>query len=283
VQRPVITTAAGLLILVFLGPVRAEERHHFPVKLELQDTGTSTIQILATNGNPCAMHVDVRFLVAENVEDLPAEAWRTVVPAQAVDVPILTLTRRMDRGYRCQYRYHAYPKAPPAGAREADFAYWLPYEHETKYRVIQGYMGGFSHKDKYALDFEMPVGTIITAARAGVVVNTKADSSRGGPDSSLLDEANYVEILHDDGTLARYVHLDHNGVLVKKGEAVRPGQAIGKSGQTGFTDMPHLHFEVLSMQDGRIWESRPTSFVGPTGPLHPVAGQDYVACHPRRP
>ena len=51
-------------------------------------------------------------------------------------------------------------------------------------------------------------------------------------------------VLHDDGSMASYVHLDYEGVLVNLGDKVETGQAIGISGMTGFTTLPHLHLVI---------------------------------------
>src|SRR5690625_5722784 len=56
--------------------------------------------------------------------------------------------------------------------------------------------------------------------------------------------ANFVRILHDDGSMALYAHLDYGGVSVRDGQRVKRGQRIGRSGNTGFSTGPHLHFVV---------------------------------------
>jgi murein DD-endopeptidase MepM/ murein hydrolase activator NlpD len=56
--------------------------------------------------------------------------------------------------------------------------------------------------------------------------------------------ANFIRILHDDGSMALYAHLAVDGVLVRIGQEVTAGQRIGLSGNTGFSTGPHLHFAV---------------------------------------
>jgi murein DD-endopeptidase MepM/ murein hydrolase activator NlpD len=56
--------------------------------------------------------------------------------------------------------------------------------------------------------------------------------------------ANFIRLLHDDGTMSLYAHLKSDGVLVRPGQRVTAGQRIGLSGNTGFTTGPHLHFAV---------------------------------------
>jgi len=133
-------------------------------------------------------------------------------------------------------------------ARHDDrYVYELPYATGTEHLVGQGYDGAFSHRGVKAIDWNMPEGTPIYAAREGVVVNFEDKYARGGPDESLSEQANFIMIRHDDGTIANYVHLMRGGVRVQKGQHVRQGQFLGLSGNTGFTTGPHLHFEVFKI------------------------------------
>jgi murein DD-endopeptidase MepM/ murein hydrolase activator NlpD len=76
-------------------------------------------------------------------------------------------------------------------------------------------------------DFKMPVGTPVHAARKGVVVKLKTDSSVGGGNRKYEDDANYIIIRHSDGTLGNYAHLQNNGSTVKVGQYVLAGdQAV---------------------------------------------------------
>lgn len=123
------------------------------------------------------------------------------------------------------------------------YIYDLPFKTGIGYEVVQGYGGMFSHKNIAALDFGMPEGTPIYAARDGVIYATKDDSNEGGPFSKYGKKANYIMIKHSDGSIGCYWHLQRNGVVTKKGK-VRKGQLIGYSGSTGFVLRPHLHFSV---------------------------------------
>ncbi|MBN8674582.1 MAG: M23 family metallopeptidase [Chitinophagales bacterium] len=123
------------------------------------------------------------------------------------------------------------------------YVYELPFKKGDKYKVVQGYGGLFSHRDIAALDFEMPVGTPVHAARGGIIYSYKDNSNEGGIFSKYKNKANYIIIKHDDGSFGCYWHLQKNGVLVKKGK-VNKGQQIGISGATGLVLRPHLHFSV---------------------------------------
>lgn len=124
--------------------------------------------------------------------------------------------------------------------------YSLPFFKHSSIKLTQKPGGIFSHKGVFAYDFAMPIGTPILAAKSGRVVMVKDDSSIGGNDKNFLNQANYVCIYHADGSVANYAHLNTKGVLVREGEFVNQGQLIAYSGNTGYADGPHLHFELLN-------------------------------------
>jgi murein DD-endopeptidase MepM/ murein hydrolase activator NlpD len=73
--------------------------------------------------------------------------------------------------------------------------------------------------------------------------------------------ANYIRIVHDDGTMGLYAHLKPEGVLVRVGQRVKTGQRIGFSGNTGYTSGPHLHF-ALQVNRGMQLVSIPFRMTG---------------------
>ncbi|WP_308116427.1 M23 family metallopeptidase [Chryseobacterium sp. GVT01B] len=128
---------------------------------------------------------------------------------------------------------------------DADYTYDLPFQKGKSFNVYQGYNGIFSHQNENSLDFVMPEGTEITAAREGKVIDAVQNNNTGCPTSSCANQANYISILHSDGTIAQYFHLKQNGVKVKIGDEVKKGDLIGLSGNTGWTNGPHLHFQCF--------------------------------------
>jgi len=98
-----------------------------------------------------------------------------------------------------------------------------------------------------ALDFAMPIGTPIYAARDGVVTETKDDSDIRGFEDSFRKHCNLIRVKHDNDEYTVYVHLKYKGVCVKKGQKVKEGKLIGYSGDTGYTNYPHLHFAVQEL------------------------------------
>jgi murein DD-endopeptidase MepM/ murein hydrolase activator NlpD len=142
--------------------------------------------------------------------------------------------------------------------------YALPYAPGEAYPVSQGFHGSYSHTggDAFAIDFKMDEGTHVHAARAGVVVGSRDDSSNGGPSKKYEWDANYILIQHTDGTLGHYVHLQKGGNRVKVGDMVKAGDWIGKSGNTGHTTGPHLHFAVFKAANGKARQTFPIRFNG---------------------
>ena len=168
-----------------------------------------------------------------------------------------------DTGQRWEYSYTNFYKLGSNVATHDDTAvYQLPFAPGAKYKVTQGYNGSFSHKGSnlYAIDWQMPEGTPVYAARGGLVVKVRDDSDKGGESMKFDKFNNYVLIRHEDGTLGHYCHLKKAGVVVKPGQTVRAGQLIAHSGNTGFSSGAHLHFSVFKTKDGKDRVSIPVKF-----------------------
>ncbi len=140
------------------------------------------------------------------------------------------------------------------------YAYALPYERGQSYIMSQGPNGQESHQGRYAYDWDMPMGSAVHAARGGVVIDVIENFSDGGADETFRNKANAIEIMHDDGTVGRYSHLQKNGALVNLGEYVQRGQKIGLSGNSGYSSGPHLHFDVVQLQPDLNFKTLPIKF-----------------------
>ncbi len=92
--------------------------------------------------------------------------------------------------------------------------------------------GGIGSTNHDGIDIAVPEGTPVRAALSGKVTSAGPNGGYG----------NYVAIQHDGGLLTFYAHLSTIGVRV--GQKVERGQQIAKSGNTGTSTGPHLHFGV---------------------------------------
>lgn len=93
----------------------------------------------------------------------------------------------------------------------------------------------------YGVDIGAKRGTPVVAAASGTVIKV-INYCREGNSSCGGRYGNYVTIQHSNGTKTIYAHLSSSVVYV--GQNVDQGQLIAKSGNTGRSTGPHLHFEV---------------------------------------
>lgn len=234
---------------------------------------------LITNNEPVTISLRLK-LDLKNLKSNKDPNQIFVIPPFTTNFKVLELRmiNRDSYGYNASASY-VYGDQRQA-AHDLGFNYHLPYARSSSYRVSQGYNGNSTHRGKYAIDFTMPVGTPVHAARDGIVVEVKQDQSIGCTKPKCLEYANYIRILHMDGTVAEYTHLKVNGALVRSGDTVRVDQHIGYSGNTGWTTGPHLHFTVYRPQFGRRSRTIPVNFL--LGPSI-VANQLQENKHYRKP
>jgi len=239
------------------------------VRLRLVNQGLR-YQAWADNSLHGPVEVVLRYKKRNNVSSAPTLPAHAILPARrGVLVANVSLVDPM-RASGFELVLDALPGDPKAEP-DLDYAYRLPFEY-GRVRIDQGFGGTFSHGDPqnyHALDFAVDIGTPIVAVRDGVVMQVESDFEKAGLNRERYGgRANFIRILHDDGSMALYAHLQWDGVLVRAGQHVRAGQRIGLSGNTGFTTGPHLHF-VIQVNRGMRLESIPFRMFGPLGELKP--------------
>jgi len=179
--------------------------------------------------------------------------------------------------YSLKYRYSL---GEPLAKHSEQAIYYPPFVSYKTFRISQAFGGKFSHTDeqnKYAVDFSMPEGSEIHAARAGVVMSLDNDYFKGGIDQQAYKaRANSIRILHDDGSMGVYAHLQVERAQVYEGMRVKAGQLIAYSGNTGFSSGPHLHFSV-QVNQGMSLISVPFQFVDAKGLASEPKGGDWLA------
>jgi murein DD-endopeptidase MepM/ murein hydrolase activator NlpD len=160
-----------------------------------------------------------------------------------------------------------------------DYAYRLPYGDAVSFAILQAYGSRLSHRgaEYFTLDFGMPEGTEVYSAREGTVIATEDRFDISCWAANCDHYANFVEILHADGTVGKYFHLQQGSVRVRPGQRVGRGEAIARSGDTGYATVPHLHFGVYRVGGGGVAQSIAVRFAVRGGLVdRPRAGARYI-------
>ncbi len=235
----------------------------------------------AQNPNYCPYQVSVLLKNPEVIHSKERQRnYFYILPAQQDSIFLFELELHASES-TLQYVTQHHFGNPEEVKPETDYAYLLPYIHQSRYFLLQAYNGKFSHRRQYALDFKMKEGSAVCAAREGTVIAVKKDSDKGGKTAAFAQEANYIIIYHRDGTFAYYYHLQQNGAAVSVGDRVNAGQVIGLSGNTGWSTTPHLHFVVKKPQYQDM-VSIPTAFITRPRKIKTLCKwRKYKAYHPK--
>ncbi|WP_218422179.1 peptidoglycan DD-metalloendopeptidase family protein [Stutzerimonas stutzeri] len=251
--------APGAQVFVFRD--RMVEKLDTQVKLETRKHAAGET-LLVRNDLFAPVDIELKLENVENAVGAPTKPIRWVLPPRS-QIRLATLAPR-DASKPIRYTpklRHALgdPRLIPK-----PYKYPLPWRGGP-FRLTQGANGQYSHftpKGRYAVDIAMPEGTPIVAARGGMVVKIENEQSGRGNNPA----GNFVRIMHDDGTMGVYLHLMKGSVAVREGQRVESGTRIARSGNTGNSTGPHLHF-VVQRNVGLAIESIPFDFSQPVNSL----------------
>ncbi|WP_439356599.1 peptidoglycan DD-metalloendopeptidase family protein [Bradyrhizobium sp. DASA03007] len=124
------------------------------------------------------------------------------------------------------------PAETPAKAPEATGA--LPtFRWPVRGKVVTSYGAKTNGKSNDGINLAVPEGTPVKAAEDGVVAYSG---------NELKGYGNLVLVRHSNGYVTAYAHASE--LLVKRGDTIKRGQVIAKSGQSGEVASPQLHFEI---------------------------------------
>ncbi len=150
-----------------------------------------------------------------------------------IDMPLAFFhSQKLKRELKA-YRFQAPGDAHPS--------FWYPDGTEVPLRLENGPLKDYiqitalldDRRGHKGWDFKAAEGTPIASPRAGKVVRSNWSHAANG---------NCIDILQNDGVNAYYLHLSEN--LVKPGASVSAGQVIAKTGNTGHSTSPHLHYQL---------------------------------------
>jgi murein DD-endopeptidase MepM/ murein hydrolase activator NlpD len=119
-------------------------------------------------------------------------------------------------------------------ARPAETTSALPtFRWPARGKVITSYGAKTNGKSNDGINIAVPEGTPVKAAEDGVVAYAG---------NELKGYGNLVLVRHSNGFVTAYAHASE--LMVKRGDAIKRGQVIAKSGQSGEVGSPQLHFEI---------------------------------------
>ncbi len=161
-------------------------------------------------------------VVKPNATSVPkAEPAR---PAAVADAPAPRSVPLVSRE-QANTRPEAAPTSPAVVTEDGSPEFRWP----ARGRIIQGFKAGKSE----GISIAVPEGTAVKAAEGGTVAYAG---------SELKNYGNLVLIRHPNGFVSAYAH---NGeLMVKRGETVKRGQVVAKSGQSGDVSSPQLAFQL---------------------------------------
>ena len=200
--------------------------------------------IYADNNEYCPISTQIDFKLT-NVKPQDSTDGYFIIPPKSKKVLLATL-KIIERGkpYGLSYEYAVNYGNIKQTTFDSDFAYYLPFHKNNSYLLAQGYNGTASHGNLNALDFTMPIGTEITAIRAGIVIKIIEHNNKNCTQSECKKLNNLVIICHNDGTFSEYDHIKQNGATIEVGDKIDKGQLIAYSGNVGWSTGPHLHLMV---------------------------------------
>ena len=131
--------------------------------------------------------------------------------------------------------------------------YKLPVPKDQLQRIDRTSSPAHMGKLRNAIDLIVDKDTPVLAAADGIVTFVKDISDIGGPNPVYWEYTNFIVIMHSNEEYSRYDHLSYNSSTVKVGQNVIAGEEIAKVGMTGYTYLPHLHFQVFVVTGFNMW------------------------------
>ena len=180
--------------------------------------------------------LDTRVKVGERIviPDMPARMAAAPVAPRAEAPPASQNFATANSPHSARLAAPVAPPEPHGAVKSAEAVGALPsFRWPVRGRVIVGFGPKPNGLQNDGIDLAVPEGTLVKAAEDGVVAYAG---------NELKGYGNLVLVRHSNGFVTAYAHASE--LMVKKGDAVKRGQVIAKSGQTGNVTSPELHFEI---------------------------------------
>lgn len=165
-----------------------------------------------------------------------APAAGTLQPVAAAPVPATRMAAAapVQSARLAQATANVEEKPAETPAKAADATGALPtFRWPVRGKVVTSYGAKTNGKSNDGINLAVPEGTPVKAAEDGVVAYSG---------NELKGYGNLVLVRHSNGYVTAYAHASE--LLVKRGDTIKRGQVIAKSGQSGEVASPQLHFEI---------------------------------------
>jgi murein DD-endopeptidase MepM/ murein hydrolase activator NlpD len=172
--------------------------------------------------------------------NVPSKAAATAAPATVAVAPVAAPGTRVavaappQSARLAQANPAAEDDAPQSAVKASEATGALPtFRWPVRGKVITSYGAKTNGKANDGINLAVPEGTPVKAAEDGVVAYAG---------NELKGYGNLVLVRHANGYVTAYAHASE--LLVKRGDPIKRGQVIAKSGQSGEVASPQLHFEI---------------------------------------
>ena len=197
----------------------------------------TTTQLAAANNTPATSQLKIGARI--NVPGGNASVAGSEPPKQAmmtqapVTKPAVVATAEPAQRAQLANEKTA-PEAAESPVKTADATNALPsFRWPARGRVVTTYGAKTNGKQNDGINIAVPEGTPVKAAEDGVVAYSG---------NELKGYGNLILVRHANGYVTAYAHASE--LMVKRGDTIKRGQIIAKSGQTGEVGSPQLHFEI---------------------------------------
>jgi murein DD-endopeptidase MepM/ murein hydrolase activator NlpD len=192
---------------------------------DAQQKGASKVAEAKPLGNPAPA------AKAPAAPAIPVSTAKATPPAKPVKQPVVSSSEPTQTAAMVTPATET-PAATTGSAKTAEGAP-PSFRWPVKARVIAGFGPRPNGQQNDGINLAVPEGTAVKAAEDGVVAYAG---------SELKGYGNLVLVRHSNGYVTAYAHAKE--LMVKRGDPIKRGQVIAKSGQTGNVDAPQLHFEI---------------------------------------
>jgi len=213
------------------------------IKSDLDDKGEYSFKAINHSQRPYFVVMDFKGLVG-TCSDTPGSVHRV----DSGEEQLCTVKPNQGSTPFTSYSYR-YFTSDPSAKIDQEYPYLIPVKNGTSTEVfhvtnISTVIGKKAPATWFCMGFDTNPGDTIYASRGGIVVENKTSIEEKNRDFWYSRDYNYVIILHDDGTVARYSQLENDQVFPKIGDRIIPSQPIGIVFPGNSQNRSHFYFLV---------------------------------------